>query len=113
MSAFDNGAQSVAPYNGVVLSVIAGAGLALGPKTNVNAQYIFSSSDNFDDISSKGLPLEVANQRHALIATLSHQFSKQFSARLRYGFYQYDDPRMGGSDDYTANLIGASCNLRF
>lgn len=113
MNTFDNGVHSVGTYNGDVLSVIAGAGLALDSKTDLNAQYIFSYSDNFDNNSSDGLPLGVDNQRHAVLATLTRQISKHFSARLRYGFYKYDDPGMGGADDYTANLIAAGCSLRF
>jgi hypothetical protein len=103
----------VKTYDGDVLSLAASAGLALDSKTNLNVQYIYSYSDNFKNFSDVGLPLGVSNQRHAVIADLSRQITKSISARLRYGFYSYDDEASDGSDNYTANLVGAAIKMTF
>ncbi len=103
----------VTTYEGDVLSLSASAGLAIDLRTDLNVQYIYTLSENFEDISDEGLPQGVENQRHAVLANLVRRITDNLSVKLRYGFYSYDDDASDGSDNYTAHLVGAVCKLVF
>ncbi|MEZ4599933.1 MAG: hypothetical protein R2940_09095 [Syntrophotaleaceae bacterium] len=107
------GTGPVETYEGDVLSVSANAGWAVNASTRLDARYIYTLAENFDDFFDEGLPLGTDNQRHAAIADLSHQLTDALAVRLRYGFYSYDDDAGDGSDDYTANLVAAALTMRF
>lgn len=100
-------------YNGDVLSLSASAGWAIDSRTKLDAEYIYSLAENFEDFSAEGLPLGVENQRHAVIANLSRRVTDNLSVRLRYGFYKYDDDASDGSDDYKAHLVGVAGTMTF
>jgi hypothetical protein len=100
-------------YDGDVLSVSTAAGLALDSRTNLNMQYIYTLTENFQDFSDEGLPLGSENQRHAVLANLTRRITDNMSVKLRYGFYSYDDDASDGADNYTAHLVGASCRMTF
>jgi hypothetical protein len=110
---FYDPAPEVVAFDNDVFSTILSATYAIDEKTDVSTEYIFSYSDNFKDNSENGLPLGVDHERHGLGATLSRQLSKNILAKLRYGFYHYDEDSSGGVNDYTAHLIGASAVFKF
>ena len=112
-TAFANHDPSVQTYRGNVYTIMGTTGYALDNKTDLTLEYSYSRSDNFTDNSSAGLPLGLDFQRHALLAGLSRKISKNVVARLRYGFYEYNEPSSGGSNNYTAHLANASCTVRF
>ena len=89
--AFANDNPSVLTYRGNVYTVMGTTGYALDRVTDLTLQYSYSRSDNFTDNSSAGLPLGLDFQRHALLAGISRKISKNVIARLRYGFYEYDE----------------------
>jgi len=111
--AFANHDPSVQTYRGDVYTIMGTTGYALDNKTDLTLEYSYSRSDNFSDNSSAGLPLGLDFQRHALLAGVSRKISKNVIARLRYGFYEYNEPSTGGINNYTANLASASCTVRF
>jgi hypothetical protein len=88
-------------------------GYALDSKTDLTVEYSYSRADNSVNNSSAGLPLGLDFQRHALLAGISRKISKNVIARLRYGFYEYDEPSSGGINNYIAHLASASCTVRF
>lgn len=104
---------SIVSYIGDVLSLAANAGWAIDPLTSLELQYVYSLTENFEDISSDGLPLGVESQRHAVLASLTRRITDNLSVKLRYGFYNYDDNASDGSDNYSAHLIGATCSMIF
>ena len=104
---------SIVDYIGDVLSLAANAGWAIDPLTSLELQYVYSLAENFEDISSDGLPLGVESQRHAVLANLTRRITENLSVKLRYGFYNYDDNASDGSDNYSAHLIGATCSMIF
>jgi len=112
-TAFDNGSPSVITYEGDVYTVIGTAGFVIDTKTNLNVEYIYTRSDNFNDNSADGLPLGLDNQRHGLVVGISRRITETMKAELRYGFYTYDQNGNGGVDDYRAHLIGASWSMLF
>lgn len=103
----------VGSYEGDVLTLAVSTGMALDQRTNLNVQYSYSMTDNFEDISADGLPLGVESQRHAVLANLNRQITDNLSLLLRYGFYYYDDEASDGSDNYKAHMAGATCRLIF
>jgi len=112
-AAFANNVPSVLAYHGNVYTVFGATGYALDAKTDATVDYTFSRTDNFTDNSAAGLPLGLNNQRQAVTAGLTRRISKTISARLRYGFYEYDESSNGGINNYRANLASASCTLAF
>ena len=111
--AFANDNPSVIAYRGNVYTVVGTAGYALDKKTDLTVEYTYSRSDNFTDNSADGLPLGIDNQRHGLIVGLQRKLTDHILARLRYGYYEYNERSNGGIDNYVAHLAGASCTVRF
>ncbi len=110
---FANGNPAVIGYVGNVYTIMGVAGYALDNKTDVNVEYTYSRTDNFTDNSAAGLPLGLDSQRTGLLVGLTRRISKNVMARLRYGYYNYDDRSNGGIDNYIAHLASASCTVRF
>ncbi len=104
---------AVQTYRGNVYTVMATTGYAIDNKTDLTIQYSYSCSDNFSNNDAAGLPLGLNFQRHAVQAGVSRKISKNVVAHLRYGFYSYDESSTGGFNNYVANLVSASCNVRF
>jgi hypothetical protein len=111
--AFANGNPAVIPYRGNVWTAMGTAGYALDNKTDVNVEYTYSRTDNSTVNASAGLPLGLSDQRTGLLVGLTRRISSNVMARVRYGFYDYNDRSGGGIDNYTAHLASASCTVRF
>jgi len=110
---FANGNPAVIDYVGNVYTVMGSAGYALDNKTDVNVTYTYSRTDNASDNTAAGLPLGLEDQRTGLLVGLTRRISSNVIARLRYGYYNYNDRSGGGIDTYRANLASASCSVRF
>ena len=110
---FDNDSASVIGYEGDVYSFIGTAGWAVGEKTDLTLEYLYSRADNSQDNSADGLPLGVDNKRHGLSLGCSRKINDQVQARFQYGFYKYDEESNGGVDDYEAHLLGAGLEFKF
>jgi hypothetical protein len=104
---------AVQTYRGNVYTAMATTGYALDKKTDLTLEYTYSRSDNFVNNSAAGLPLGLDFQRHAVQAGVSRKINKNVVARLRYGFYSYDESSTGGFNNYIAHLASASCSVRF
>ncbi|MCF8145920.1 MAG: hypothetical protein K9N21_18590 [Deltaproteobacteria bacterium] len=110
---FANGSPTVTGYDGDVYTFIGTAGWAVGKKTDLTLQYLLSWSDNFQDNSAVGLPLGLDNTRHGLSLSCTHKLNDTIRARFGYGFYKYDEESNGGSDDYTAHVLGVGLEIIF
>lgn len=110
-----NGLTSLAPYRGDVYTALVSAGYALDNKTDLTAEYSFSYSDNFnpDVINGGGLDYGLDSHRHGIQVGLKRQLGKNVVANLRYGYFEYVEGSTGGINNYRANLITASCAIRF
>ncbi len=103
----------IAEYKGNVYTAVGTAGFVLDNKSDITLEYSYSRSDNFTDTSANSLPLGIDYQRHGLIAGISRKFTKNVEARLRYGWYDYNESSTGGINNYIAHLTSASCTVRF
>jgi hypothetical protein len=113
-TSFANQDPSVQTYRGNVYTVMTTTGYALDSKTDLTLEYSYSRSDNFNNSNNAvGLPLGLNFQRNAVLAGISRKISKNVVARLRYGFYSYDESSTGGFNNYIANIASASCTVRF
>jgi len=109
----DNGSLAVATWRGDVYSVVGSVGYALDNKTDIRADYSFSTTDNAQPISLTGLDLGSDYTRHGLTVTLSRALRHNVLARLRYGFFDFEEDNTGGFNDYTAHLVAGSVTVRF
>jgi hypothetical protein len=112
-TAFDNGVPSVITYEGDVYTVIGTAGFAIDSKTDINAEYLYTRSENFDDNSADGLPLGLDNRRQGLLVGISRRITENTDATLHYGFYKYKEGSNAGADNYTTHLVSTSWIFRF
>lgn len=110
-TAFANHAASVPTYHGDVYTVFAAAGLALDDKTDVTVDYAFWRADNPSGNPAAGLPLGVDERRQSLTASVTRRITKNVLARLRYGFFEYDNLGAAGINNYRAHFIAASCAI--
>ncbi len=110
---FDNGTPTVVTYRGNVYTVIGTAGYALDKKTDLTVEYTYSRTDDGQSNAADGLPLGVENQRHGLLVGISRHIKENILARLRYGYYELNDPGNGGIDNYRAHLFSGSVTCRF
>lgn len=108
-----NNNPSLTKYLGNVYSLFATAGYALDNRTDLTLEYTYSQTDNFRDNSAVALPLGLDNRRTGIIAGLTRQIRSNVIARLRYGFYEYNESGNGGLDNYRAHLVSANCTIRF
>jgi hypothetical protein len=108
-TAFANHAASVPTYHGDVYTVFGASGFALDDKTDLTLDYAFSRADNPSGNAAAGLPLGVNEQRQSLTASLARRISKNVLARVRYGFFEYDNRSGGGINNYRAQFVAVSC----
>lgn len=111
--AADNGNASVVPYRGNVVSLLSSARYVLSERTDLFAAFNISKADYGQDNYTDGLPLGMRFQRQALSAGFARRLSPSCTVSLRYAFYQYDEPSGGGENDYFAQGVFATLNLRW
>lgn len=98
-------------YAGEILAVTCGASFILDARTDLTANYGFSTADFAQPASAAYLPLGIEYDRHALTAGLRRKFSDRLTGTLEYGFYKYAEPTSGGTADYTAHGVFASMRM--
>lgn len=109
-----NGAPAVTDYRGDVYSVVAVAGYALDDKTDLQAEYSFSTARNRqDNIASVGMPYGSDYERHGVTVSLARQLRENIRVGLRYGYYNLNDRITNGNDNYSAHLLSGNCTIRF
>jgi hypothetical protein len=104
------------PYQGNIYSALASGTYVFDPATDLSLNYSFSLADYAHNDTSTNPesppPLGIRYQQHAIRAILSRRLSKSFTARLQYAFYYYEEPTLGGANDYRAHSIFATVSYR-
>ncbi len=113
-SAYNN-VTGFKPYRGDVYTALASVGYALDNKTDLTAEYSFSYADNSNDAIIYGGVLDYGldYRRHGIQVGLKRQLTKNLVGILRYGYFEYVESSTGGINNYRANMITASCAMRF
>jgi hypothetical protein len=104
----DNGINTIVPYRGDIYSVLANGTYALSRKTDLFAGYSFSTANYGQQNLTVGVPVGIIYHEKGAQAGVTHRFTKNISAQLRYGYYRYREPSSGGASDFTANSIFAT-----
>jgi hypothetical protein len=112
-TAFDNGVSSVIAYEGDIYMVLLTAGYGIDDKTELNVEYLYTRSENFNDNSLDGLPMGLDNRRQGVLVRLFRKISETIDGQLGYGFYTYEEESGGGADDYTAHVVSTKLVVRF
>ncbi|HMJ88838.1 MAG TPA: hypothetical protein VK530_03430, partial [Candidatus Acidoferrum sp.] len=108
----DNGSTAIAPYRGDVWSLLASATYAVARATDLSASYGFSRGRYGQNHFAGGLPLGIDYDLHGVQTSLKHAFSKDVTASLGYGFFDYREPSARGFNDYTAHMIFGTVAVR-
>jgi hypothetical protein len=105
------------PYKGDIYSALLGGTYILNPKTDLSVNYSFSYADFSKPDSTPNPsgppPLGIRYEQHALQAAVMRHVSKNLTTRLQYAFYRYEEPSVGGVNDYNAHSIFATLAYRF
>lgn len=112
MVSFANNTPAVVPYTGDLYSVMASVNYAISTNTDWQTTYTFSWADYAQNNFADGLPLGIQYHQNALTTGISRRFSRNLSAKLQYGFYNYAEPSGGGANNFTANAVFATLSLR-
>jgi hypothetical protein len=99
---------AVVPYRGETWSFLAHGRYVLTARTDLTAGYTFSTANFRQDLLADGLAVGMRYDRHAIQAGLSSRLSENFTTKLQYGFYQYNEPSAGGANDYRAHAVFVS-----
>jgi len=89
------------------------AGLVLDDKTDLQAQYNYYLSDNFQNISALTQPYGSGTEEHGILASLIRRINPRLRVTLRYGFFTSRDELAGGYNDYDAHIISTSAQYLF
>lgn len=106
-----NNDQEAVPYAGDTWTLLNTATYILDEKTDLLASYLFSHADFTQDNADFALPLGIAYTRHAATAGIVRRMKHDRLLRLEYGFFNYDEPTLGGAADYTAHALFASFRI--
>jgi mono/diheme cytochrome c family protein len=99
---------AVVPYRGETWSFLGHGRYVLTARTDLTAGYTFSTANFRQDLLADGLAVGRRYDRHAIQAGLVSRCSENFTTKLQYGFYQYNEPSAGGANDYTAHAVFVS-----
>jgi hypothetical protein len=105
IAAFANEVPQVVPYRGDVYSFLASATFLMDQKTDFHVTYGLSLADYAPDNFDEGLPVGIKYSRHAVTAGITRRLVNFLSARLQYGYYNYDEPSSGGANNYSAHAV--------
>ncbi len=106
-----NNGQEVVPYEGDTWNVLSSATFVFDERTDLLATHLFSNADYAQNNAAAGLPLGITYTRHAATLGLSRRLKHDRTVRIEYGFFDYDEPTLGGAGDYTAHAIFASLRI--
>ncbi|MBN1848136.1 MAG: hypothetical protein JW932_06075 [Deltaproteobacteria bacterium] len=112
-TSFQNNIPSVLTFKGDVFEMLLTSGFAVNRHTNLNVEYLFSRSENFENYSSDGLPFGLNNKRNGVLASLSRSIGEKIVIGLRYAYYRYDEENIREVDNYEAHLFGAELEFKF
>jgi len=90
-----------------------GVGFKIDDKTDLQANYSYYRSGNYVNDATIGVPYGSGSSEHNVSASISRQISRNVSVMLKYSFDMYRDQLSGGLDNFTAQTIYTSLQIRF
>ena len=101
------------PFEGQIYTLLASSTYLVSKTLDWNVTYSFSKADLSQENTGTNLPIGIDYDRHGIVTGLTKKLSKTSQFRLQYGFFQYDEPSLGGATDYTAHGIFATFRRSF
>ncbi len=91
-----------------------GAGIALGKKTDLTADYSYYRADNYDGGNYQvSVPYGASVREHAVSVGLVQRISRNLRCTLRYAYFRSEDQTSGGNNNFDAHVISAGLQYRF
>ena len=102
----------------------ASAGYEINDKTHLQLQYDFYRAADYVNNAgiaptaagtpgNAGLPYGAGAEQNSITATITRQISKEVQVSVKYGYYTNRDETSGGQNDYNAQLVYVSTQLKF
>ena len=89
------------------------AGLSLDDKTDLQVQYTYYNADDYINNARFSQPYGSGAVQQSVTASISRRISNNLRLTLKYGYFTYHDITSGGHNNYNANLIYGSLQIRF
>jgi hypothetical protein len=94
-------------------TVTTSAGYIIDDKTDFYVDYYFYCANDYSNNAAVAVPYGMGATEYSVSATLTRQLTKQVRLLLRYGYNNYRDETSGGHNNYRANSIFSSLQVRF
>jgi hypothetical protein len=108
-----NTSPTVTNFRNDYWTVSSGAGYIIDDKTNLYSDFSFYCANDHFKNAGVGMPYGMGATEYTASATITRQLTKQMRLLLRYGYYNYRDATYGGHNNYRANAIYSSLQIRF
>jgi len=108
-----NTSPTVTNFRNDYWTVTTSAGYIIDDKTDFYVDYYFYCANDYFNNAAVAVPYGLGATEHAVSATLTRQLSKRVRLLLKYGYYNYRDETSGGHNNYRANSIFSSLQVRF
>jgi hypothetical protein len=90
-----------------------GAGLAISNKTQLRADCSYYRANDYVNNALYGVPYGSGASEFDFSATLSHQITNNVGVSVKYYFNSYTDQLSGGNNNYLAQMIVTSMQVKF
>ena len=82
-------------------------------KTDLQVQYTYYNADDYINNARFSQPYGSGAVQQSVTASISRRISNNLRLTLKYGYFTYHDITSGGHNNYNANLIYGSLQIRF
>jgi len=102
----------VVPFEGDTYSVVANSTFVLTTNIDLFGSYSFSRARFAQNNVASAVPLGIDYDLHGVQFGFTRRFSRNVTATLQYGFFDYTEPTARGFSDYTAHMVFATIAVR-
>lgn len=89
------------------------AGFVVDNKTDLQLNYFYYESNNYEDNSVDGVPYGAGGHEHGVTAGVTRKLRENVRLSLKYGYFAWKDELAGDRNDYDAHMVYSSVQYRF
>jgi hypothetical protein len=89
------------------------SGFVMDDKTDLNLGYFYYRANDYENISTAGVPYGAGAQEQGITATIVRRLTKNIRASLKYGCFHGLDQPSGGNNNYLTQFVYTSLQYRF
>jgi hypothetical protein len=108
-----NGGPTVVNFRNDYWTVTSGIGYIIDDKTDFYVDYYFYCANDYYKNPAVAVPYGTGATEQAVSATVTRQLTKNMRLLLKYGYYNYRDVTSGGHNNYQANSLFSTLQIRF